>query len=75
MNSLPDLLGRLAEHSRGLDDPVQLDEFQRQAAEVCAACELSLQQLAAARTALRATTPATWAALGDAGVTLPEAVK
>ncbi|GBF90548.1 hypothetical protein Rsub_03119 [Raphidocelis subcapitata] len=75
MASLADLLGRLAEHSRGIDDSLQLDEFQRQAAEVCASCDLSLQQLAAARTALRATTPATWEALGDAGVVLSEAVK
>jgi hypothetical protein len=72
---LVDLLGRLAEHAKQLDNTHQLDEYQRQACEVCSSCDLTLQQLASARSALKCTTPETWEALGDAGVALPDVVK
>jgi uncharacterized membrane protein YccC len=74
-NELAELLRRLGAHARQLEDTQSLDEFQRQAAEVCGACELTLQQLALARTALKDTTPSTWEALGDEGVVLADAVK
>lgn len=74
-STLAELLGELAGHAKQLDDTHQLDEFQRQAAEVCGACELSLQQLAAARDELKETTPATWEALAEDGVALTDAVK
>jgi hypothetical protein len=74
-SGLATLLGRLAGHARALDDTHSLDEFQRQAADVCGGCELTLQQLASARAALRATTPATWEGVADSGVVLGDVVK
>lgn len=75
MAELQELLGRLAGASRQLEDTHSLEEFQRQADEVCTACELTLQQLASARAVLRATTPEAWQALADSDVALPDVLK
>jgi hypothetical protein len=72
---LPALLGRLAASARQLNETHSLEEFQRQAAEVCGACELTVQQLARARAALLSTTPAAWEAVADEGVVLTDVVK
>lgn len=74
-NQLAELLGRLGRYARQLEETHSLDEFQRQAQEVCGACELTLQQLAVARAALRETTPATWEALSGEGVVLVDVVR
>lgn len=74
-SALAELLGELAGHAKQLEDTHQLDEFQRQASEVCGACELSLEQLAAARAELKATTPETWEALAESDVSVTDAVK
>jgi hypothetical protein len=74
-DQLRELLGRLGAHAAQLDDTHQLEDFQRQAAEVCGSCELSLAHLKDARAALRDTTPADWELLAEAGVVLTDAVK
>lgn len=75
MAELQQLLCRLAAASQQLEDTHSLDEFQRQAEEVTASCELTLQQLAGARAALRATTPQAWEALAESGAAVADVLK
>ena len=75
MAPLSELLSGLAEHARQLDDTHSLEEFQQQAQAACNGCDLSLEQLASARAALKATTVQAWEALADEGVVLTDVIK